>query len=222
VYIKSGDTDEAFRLCRTMQSDYESGKNKNCLPSMRTYTTILNALQLSNIPSSIEKAEQILHAIPSPHTFAYTILISMYAQKGDVEKAMRLLRKMQSDFTTGKNRDCKPDHQTHGAILKAWQYSNRPDTVEKAEQIFNSFSLPNSFAYLNMLKIYAARGMGKEAVSLVRRMQAQFESGKSRNCKPHAFTTDLLNKAIHLSQDATLKKECRDVFQWLRMQPKYL
>jgi pentatricopeptide repeat protein len=86
TYARDGKFDKAIHLYQQMQSDFESGENKNCCPTLQTYNIILNALQKSNRSDAAEVAEQIFNAISSPDTITYTTLINLYAQKGDVDK----------------------------------------------------------------------------------------------------------------------------------------
>jgi pentatricopeptide repeat protein len=109
TYVAIGNIDEACHLYQEMQANFDSGKNMDCRPDMHTYASVLNALQKSNRSEAAEAAEQIFSAIPSPDTVIYNTLINMYAQKGDFEKALNLLNQMQSDFASGKNKDCCPD-----------------------------------------------------------------------------------------------------------------
>jgi pentatricopeptide repeat protein len=102
TYAAIGNVDEVCRLYHEMQTDFASGKNKDCCPDMHTYASILNALQKSNPSDAAEVAEQIFSAIPSPNTIAYNTLINMYAQKGNVDKALILLHRMQTDWIRQK------------------------------------------------------------------------------------------------------------------------
>jgi pentatricopeptide repeat protein len=129
IYSGVGNADEVFRLYEDMQSDCNSGKNKNCQPNMHTYSTILNALQLSNRPDAIEKAEQIFSTIPLPDAVAYSTFINILAKKGDVARALNLLHEMQSDFKSGKNKNCHPNMHTYSTILNALQKSNLLDAA---------------------------------------------------------------------------------------------
>jgi pentatricopeptide repeat protein len=216
IYGQKKDLEKALNLLHCMQSDFQSGKNVNCCPNMRTYSTILSALQKSNRPDVIENAEKIFSAIQLPNTVTYTTLIGIYAQKGDVENALSVLHRMQSDFESGENRDCEPDMHTYSTILNALHNSNRPESVEKAEKIFNSITSPDTITYSTLLNIYASRGMANDAISLARRMQSDFDTGKNRNCRPNDRTKSTLEKALRIANCATLWKEAQDVMDWFR------
>jgi hypothetical protein len=59
--------------------------------------------------------------------------------------------------------------------------------------------------------------MGHETVTLTRRMQSDFESGKNRYCLPSEVTEIALLKALRISGDRTLAKQGHDVLDWFRM-----
>jgi hypothetical protein len=124
---------------------------------------------------------------------------------------------MQSDFESGKNKECRPDMHTYSAVLIAIRISNRSDAIEKAQNIFDSIHLPNTVVFNVLLNIYAERGMGHETVTLTRRMQSDFESGKNRYCLPSEVTEIALLKAFRISGDHTLVEQGHDVLDWFRM-----
>jgi pentatricopeptide repeat protein len=220
IYAHTGNVDKALVLFSEMESKYRSGANKNCRPDMHTHATMLNALQKSNREDSIEKAEQIVSRISSPDTVIYTTLLNFYAKHGNVEKALALVREMQSDFDTGKNKNCRPNMRTYATVLNALQKSNVSNAADQAEQIFNSISSPNTIVYNTLLNIYARRGMGQTAVALTRRMQVDFDSGTNRDCRPDDMTETTLWKALDTAKDRrTLEEDGRDVLEWFRKRP---
>jgi pentatricopeptide repeat protein len=150
-----------------MLSNFESGKNKECRPTMHTHSTILHAVLKSNRSDAVEIAEKIFGAIPLPNTVTYSTLINIYARKGDVEISLRLLHQMQLDFQSGKNTECRPSLQTYNIILKALQKSNRSDTVEMAEKIFSAILLPDTVTYTTLINIYAQQGSVEKAMKLL-------------------------------------------------------
>jgi pentatricopeptide repeat protein len=199
LYAEVGDIDEVFRLYEAMQADFDSGMNTTCCPDVHTYATILKALQKSNRPDAIEKAEQVFKLIPLPNTITYTTLINIYAQRGRVEQAFDLFNKMQSEFDSGKNKDCRPGIYTYAGILNALQKSNRSDAAEKAEQIFHAIPSPNTVLYTTLINIYARKGDVEKAISLLETMKSDFESGKNLNCCPAMHTYAILMIALQTS-----------------------
>jgi pentatricopeptide repeat protein len=123
---------------------------------------------------------------------------------------------MQSEFESGKNGKCEPDTRTYNTIMKALQNSHQADAVEKAEEIFSLITSPDTITYSILLDIYASRGMGNDAISLARRMQSDFDTGKNRNCGPDQVTKTTLEKALRIANNSTLQKEARDVLEWFR------
>jgi pentatricopeptide repeat protein len=218
IYVQQSDFEKALNLVHKMQTDFQSGKNRNCRPSIHTYNIILNLLRKPSFPNATEKAEQIFDAIPLPNTVTYGTLLNMYAKNGNAEKALNLVHQMQSDFQSGKNMDCCPDMRTYNTMLNVLHKSNLSDAVEKAEQIFNAIPFPDAYTYSTLLNIYAERKMSKEAISLARRMQSDFVSGKNRFCKPTDVSKRTLLMALRIAYDPVLKKEARDVIKWFREQ----
>jgi pentatricopeptide repeat protein len=218
-YAQKGEVDIPLNFLNQMQSDFESGKNNNCCPDKRTYNTILKALLKSNRPDAAEKAEQIFSMVQSPDKFTYNTLINIYGQNGDVENALNLFHQMQTSFESGKNAGCRPDMHAYSSVLNILQKSKLPDAAEKAKQIFETVPYPNTIVYTAFLNIYANRGMGKDAISLIRRMQSDFESGKNRNCRPNNVTKKVLEKALRIANDSSLEKDARDVLEWFRKRP---
>jgi pentatricopeptide repeat protein len=197
MYAHKGEIEEALNLVQQMQIDFDSGKNKNCRPNLRTYTTILNALLKSNRSDALEKAEQFCNAIPSPNTVTYTTLLNVYAQNGEIEKVLNLFQQMQSDYESG-NKDCRPNMHTYATFLNALQKSNRSDAAAKAELSFSSIPSPNTVTYNTLLNIYAQNGEFDKALNLVQQMQSDYDSG-NKDCRPGMRTYNTILKAFQNS-----------------------
>jgi pentatricopeptide repeat protein len=212
IFAQQGVLNQALGLVERMQSSYHSGENKNCRPDALTYSTILNALQKSGLPDAAEMSFKIFKAIPSPDTITYTTLLNTYGRTGQGDKALDLFHRMQSDYKSGKNKRCRPNMQTYSTILNALHKSNQPDAADKAERIFNAILMPETPVYNTLLNLYASRGMAKEALSLVRRMQTHYDTKKNSLCKPDDITKATLYKALHAANDKTLKTQ--DVVAW--------
>jgi pentatricopeptide repeat protein len=224
LYAQKGEVDKALNLLHQMQSYFDSGHSNNCCPDMHTYSSILNALRLSDRSDAVQKAEQIFGSIPSPSAVAYNSLINVYAQNREVDKALGLLDRMLVDFESGQNQDCRPNMRTYSTVLNALLKSNRSDAVDRAEQIFSSIPLPDTVAFNTMINLYAERGMGTQAVSIVRRMQSDFKSGTNRSCVPNEVTKSTLLKALHITNDSEVKSGAKIVLNWFykkkrRMKP---
>jgi pentatricopeptide repeat protein len=202
-----------------MQSDFKSGKNKNCHPDIHTYNTILNELLKSNLLDAAEKAEKIFNAISLPDTVVYNTFINILAKKGDVARVLNMLQRKKLDFGAGHKKGRCPNARTYTIALKALQKSNQSDAVETAEQIFASIDLPDSFTFNSMINLYAERGMGAQAVSLVRRMQRDFASGTNRACMPDKVTKSTLLKALRITNDSAVKSEAKVVLDWFDKKP---
>jgi pentatricopeptide repeat protein len=222
MYAQRGDFEKAVSFLHDMQSDFKSGKNVNCQPNLQTYNTVLNALQKSKRSDVTKKAEQIFNAVPVPDTFTYNTLINVYAQRGNINKALDLLQRMQSAFDSETNKSCCPNVLTYATVLKALEKSDRSDVVEKAEAIFKAVPSPNAVMYTTLLSLYAKLGRIKDVVSLARRMQAEYDSGTNLDCMPDIATRRVLVKAFRNADDSAFEKEGHDVLEWFREQPTEL
>jgi pentatricopeptide repeat protein len=211
IYTQNGNVKKALSLLKRMQSGLEKGEDSS--PDTDTFNTIPHALQQSKQSDATE------NALPSPDTKTYNTLLILYAQNGQVDSALELVRRMQSDYASGKNRDCQPTLRTFNILLNVLQKSNRSDAAEITEQIFTNMAvLPDTITFNTLINLYAERGMGKDAVSLARRMQRDYESGRNPNCMPSEVTKRTILKAIRLAKDDALKKDARDVVEWVHKQ----
>jgi pentatricopeptide repeat protein len=139
TYARDGKFDKAIHLYQQMQSDFESGENKNCCPTLQTYNIILNALQKSNRSDAAEVAEQIFNAIPMPNTVTFNTLIYLYAERGMAAEALSLTRRMQSDFVSIKNLSCLPNEVTKHTLLKALRSVNDQELQKEAKDVLRWF-----------------------------------------------------------------------------------
>jgi pentatricopeptide repeat protein len=212
---------KALSLFDRMQSEFKSGKNVDCCPNMRTYDSILYALQHSNRPDVIEKAKQIFSAIQSPDTFIYTNLINIYGRKRDLEMALSLYYRMQSDFKCGINKNCEPGICTHIALLNALKKSTRPDSVEKAEQIFSAIQSPDTVAYNTLIYIYAERKDFEKSLNLFFRMQSEYKSGKNTYCEPNNHTYTTILKALLKSTPPDVIEKAEQIFSAIQLPNTY-
>jgi pentatricopeptide repeat protein len=220
IFAQRGQLDTALTIVERMQSDFDSGINKHCQPGMHTYNILHDALQLSKRPDAVEKAEQLLASIQSPNTGAYTTLIRKATENGQHERALLIFTQMLSDYDSDQNKNCRPDVHTCCAILDALGKSNRSDAVEIAEQVFDSIPMMNKTAYDTLLNMYADRGMAHEALSLIGRMQYEYDSGENPTCKPGNATKRNLKRALRLTNSPTLTSEEKDVIKWFFYQRK--
>jgi pentatricopeptide repeat protein len=216
IHAQKGDTEKAMNLVHQMLSDFDAGKNTQCCPNEHTYATILKALQNSDRSDATEIATQIVRRISAPGTVAYNTLLHMNARNGETETTLGILARMRFDVVSGRNRNCRPDMHTYATVLNALQKSNCAEAVDKAKQIFNTIPSPNVVVYNTLLNIYAARGMGNDAIVLTRGMQSDFDSGKNRNCMPNSVTERTLLKSFRVAKDSALKHEAQDILKWFR------
>jgi pentatricopeptide repeat protein len=208
-YAQEGDASNALDLVRRMRLHFDSGRNNECRPNMKTYNSLLKALLISTLPDASEKAEKLFKALPSPDSVTYSTLIDIYTQKGDVEKAINLVKQMQTDFNSGKKRDCQPYLSSYDAIINAIRNSNLTDAIEKAEQIFSIIRSPDTVTYTSLLHLYEEHGEVEKALDLVHRMISDFNSKKNKKCQPDILTYRRVLKALRNSNlpDAVEKAE---------------
>jgi pentatricopeptide repeat protein len=212
MYVQAGDIDKSFKLVRRMQSEYASGQNANCSPTLQTYATILNALHQSKQRNAIKKAEQIVNDIPFPHTDTYNLLLNMYAHAFKVQTALDLLHRMQSDYAYERNDECRPDHQTYTTILKILTSSKRLDAAARGKEIFEAISLPTTYMYTLLLIVYARAGDVVNAFRLVRIMKSEFASGRNKFCPPNNHVYAILLRALQKSKRSDALDMAKELF----------
>jgi pentatricopeptide repeat protein len=194
ILANRGYTDEAIELFNRMNSDFESGQNKGCRPSPSTYNTLLKAFKKSKRSDAVASAAKLFSSIPYPDTFSYNTLISIYARRGNVDKALSLLDDMKASQT------CKPDVITYNTVLSAFAKSWDSAIVPQAERFFESIAIPNTKSYHTLLDVYKKHGLADEAKALVHRMRNEYDTKRNRTCQPNAWTSESLNEAIRNSQ----------------------
>jgi pentatricopeptide repeat protein len=219
---ENGDFEQAILLLQRMKLDYESGSNKNHLLDTHTYSTVLKALQKSNLADAVEKAEQIVNAMPLPDTATYNILLNIYARKGKSKRAFKLVNQMKSDFESGKNRNCPPDTLTYQTTLNALTKTSRSDAVEEGEQMFNAMNSPETNAYNMLFVIYSNNNKAREAVALMQRMQSVYDTGNT-NCVPSLGAKRIVKGLLdNAKKDFELQREARSVMEWfIKPRPLY-
>jgi pentatricopeptide repeat protein len=215
IYAQQGNIDKTLALFKEMQSNFESGRNKDCPVNVNTYSIVLNALQQSNLSDAVEQAHDVFRMISLPNTIAYNMLMNMYAQRGDARAALVLLHEMQAAFQAGTNTECQPDMYTYSAILTALHKSSLPDALEEADRIVQEIVQPSTIVFNALLNIYSERASPKDAVALTERMLADFVAGTNPNCKPDELSRIMLQKALRLSTDQELENRAKRVFNSL-------
>jgi pentatricopeptide repeat protein len=215
LYTDAGDCRAVLRLYETMKTDYESGINKDCRPDVRTMNIVLHALQKSKRPDAAEKVTQVFRSMPSPNAVLYyTTLMTIYGQQGDVTKALELVSQMQSVFDSGEDEACCPNTGTYNTFLNALEKSNSSDAVEKAEEMFEAIPLPDTISYNFLLNIVAQQkgNIFEKSHQILQRMQSDFDSGKSKVCRPNTLTYNAVLNAIYKSSVSDAAEKADKIF----------
>jgi pentatricopeptide repeat protein len=139
IFARHGLINRAQDLVEQMKSEYKSGKNKTCRPDLHTYSTLLNAVEKSNKSNDVQLGESIFASIPQPDTVACNTLLNIYSERGLARRALALVRRMQSDFDSGKNRNCRPSDVTERTLLKALDWSQEQNLEEEARDVVEWF-----------------------------------------------------------------------------------
>jgi pentatricopeptide repeat protein len=127
----------------------------------------MDAWSKSGDPQSLTRARQIFDAMIGPNHVAFNSILNVYARVGNINEVFALYQKMQSDFESGRNKECRPTMHTYNIVLFAVLKSNRSDTVEMAEKIFSAILLPDTVTYTTLINIYAQQGSVEKAMKLL-------------------------------------------------------
>jgi pentatricopeptide repeat protein len=155
--------DEAVDLFKRMKEDYETGRNA-CQPDSYVGTLVLDSLDPKS-PNAFEVAEDVFHHVAKPDKFMYSYFFNIIAERGLAHEAIGLFHRMQSDFLTGVNSDCRPNNYAYAAILKALLRSDEIDAAETARAIYDSIEKPGVICSKRLVDIYAKYGQTGTATS---------------------------------------------------------
>jgi pentatricopeptide repeat protein len=219
IYAQHGRVGKAVNVLQKMQSDFDAGINPTCCPDQRTYNTLFHALLKSNRADVAEHAEQLFRAFPVSDAIKHNTFLYVYAQEGDFDKILDLLRTIQSEYESGTTKNYLPDMHAYNRVLNAVHKSKLETVAETAQQMFTAIPTPDAISYNILLNIYAERGMGEYAVTLARRMQCSFDADppNRRACRPNDATRRTLKKALSLvKKDHALHESASDVLEWFQ------
>jgi pentatricopeptide repeat protein len=138
-YEKDHDPEKALKLLRRMRLEYEIGINKKCRPNERTYRNVLNAIIKSKRRYSPERGGPLIEAIPSPNTVTCNNILELYREKKMCQEAVCLVRRMQSDYESGKNRNSMPTKITRKILSKIVRIAHDPTLEKESEVLFEWF-----------------------------------------------------------------------------------
>jgi hypothetical protein len=138
--VNKGNYPDAEKLVKRMHDLYGSGENLKCKPNFATYSILLSALNPSN---ATDQAEAILHNMPDIDASTYNSYLRKFLVKnGLLDKAEALIVRMQNDFDTGKNLNCKPNVDTYLMLLMAIERSKQSNAHEKAADVLSFIKKP--------------------------------------------------------------------------------
>ena len=205
AFARSGRPDAGDRAEELFQRSlrlYEKG-NSRLKPDSSTFNIVLGALAKQGkavyrngdgLQSIIQRAESLLHQMQEineagdfdvkPCTISYNILLDLYAQIENPEKAADVLKKMRELYDNG-NTEIKPDMYSYNGVLNAWANSRCKEGVTEAEKLlnqmeengFNDNMRPNVVSYCTVMKAMAQNL--KPSTSSAKRIEAMLDSVES-------------------------------------------
>jgi pentatricopeptide repeat protein len=179
VYDSHGRTADALSLFDRMQK--ESKSSDICRPDNYTYATVLGALHKSKGIDALRYGKSIFDTIEKPDLYACNAMLSILAKHGSLIETMQLYQRMKSDYESGANRDCKPNAYSVSNLLLAIEREGSPD---QARTMFDLIEMPDTVAYLGMLRNYANHSKVNEALALFEQMLSDFTSMRNPLCPP--------------------------------------
>eukprot|EP00980_Cylindrotheca_fusiformis_P027747 scaffold22549_cov98-Cylindrotheca_fusiformis.AAC.3 len=218
-----------------MEKGYYGGEVK-VIPSVVSFTTLMNGWAKSNDPTSVEKTEEIFHKMMlmhkagsvdvRPNSFTFVTMINCIVrsrQPGAAEKAERILFDMYDQYRRG-NKDVKPNTKLVTAVIDCWQRSGERNAGERAEALLDwlievytvdgdeSLS-PNEYSFTSAISAWAkTRKFGKalRARAVLAKMIQMHKSGAIKAApNTHSYTA-VINSCAYCEND-TLEK--RDALQ---------
>jgi pentatricopeptide repeat protein len=191
---------------------------KAAQPRMHCYAAALEAWAKSDDPRAIAKAMAILDSIKSPSTACFNIVLNAYATRGLLDDAVQLLKRMEENFESGRNKNCQPDSITYSVTLNTYAKQGLVDeAVEILKRMKDEFESgrnqtcePDSIAYLSVLhslSSYAHETTSRrweKALTCFDDMCESFRRGNPR-CRPDQATITALLHVLRTCDDVTAK-----------------
>lgn len=195
---REGKGSKSLEVLERMRRRRDAGNLRDG-PDVVSYNTVLSALLKSGKRGALECAESLLaqmQASPSgsgglgavPDVVTYQTLLRLYANRGEAEKAQRLLRRMEDLYGAGKLMD-RPSMASYDLVLDTIvRHRARNDDGTGAAAIEDELlsravqsdqqTTPALKTYNQMLDRYAKGGRATDAERLLDRMHELFASKK--------------------------------------------
>jgi pentatricopeptide repeat protein len=95
----------------------------------------MNAWAKSGSPEASVRMQALLKSMDRPNTISYNILLADYAKQGKYEKAVDLLKRMQSDFESRRNPNCCPGAWSYNIVMNALRGAKDVDRWTEASAL---------------------------------------------------------------------------------------
>ena len=162
AYAKSRDGSDGAKKAEELivlmdTTDAEYGNAKTCSPSIRTFTSLIDAYAQQNEWDSVSQADRVLNNLLDQHLdeegnsdlepsiATWTIVIAAWGRlaknnrHGAAERAGRLLKRMEDLYTSGRI-SCQPDAITYVTCMNAYAFAKGGSGAHDAEQILREMN----------------------------------------------------------------------------------
>jgi pentatricopeptide repeat protein len=178
AYANQGNVQRAEQILMERCKHYQSTADRDLLPNLACFSSVIHAWSKSGRPESPQMAEAILQQVyelaisldePSllPNAISFNPVLSAWAQSGDRDapyRAEKILQRMQVLYEQG-HADCQPDTMSFNTVLDCWAKSQMKDAPERAEAILrhmrclydagNKGVKPNIISYNSVMDAWA-------------------------------------------------------------------
>ena len=194
-------------------------------PNTVAYTAVLNAWSKSRLPDAPNRALELLREMQESglaNFVSFNAVIAAFAQRGEADKAVRLLQEMKEWERRGHD-NLAPTTTSYASVFNALARSDEDDAADMARHLLKEMEQeyragkerlkPNSVVYTSMLSVLAeerSTAAAQEAESLLERVHAE---GKT---KLNALTLSSVLKAWFLSRDPEAPERISALLDWGR------
>lgn len=155
-------------------------KTKNFPPDLPSYNSILDLLLQSKDPANIAKAEQIYHEIANPNPLTHSIMLKLYVQAGQTNKAEKFLSQVQNAKTNNNNWRHRNNYNNN------YNYNNNNNGS------WNNNNNHNQYLAGEYVQALSSNGYVAEALKYLQELQAECTTNP---IQPVAFQNLLLAAA---------------------------
>jgi pentatricopeptide repeat protein len=163
AFAKKGHADEAEAILEEMYHDYAVQGNQSAMPTVVSFSTVLNAWSKSRSSSSSNNNSNNQKAL---------------------QRAEAILVRMWELYDSKKLLHIKPTLVSYNCVIDSWANSSQANAAQQAEAVFRNLQeryhkgdddlKPNSFLYGTVMNAYAKKGQAEKVESLLQEMYHEY------------------------------------------------